>query len=135
MYKAFSFYLPDTVVTKITREPGMDAMNNFGELMEGVCMATDAGQYTTLSESLDPVELNNLMNQYYGVIFPHVKNTNGIISDVIGDAMLALWASPQAEIQHRMNACRAALAIKIAIERFNQFQIHQLPTRLGLHYR
>lgn len=134
MYKAFSFYLPDNVVSKIAREPGPDAMNDYGELMEGVCMATDAGQYTTLSEMMAPLALNNLMNQYYSVIFPHVKNTNGIISDVIGDAMLALWAAPRADIQHRINACRAALAIKISIERFNLSQVHQLPTRLGLHY-
>jgi adenylate cyclase len=134
MYKAFSFYLPDNVVSKIAREPGLDAMNDYGELMEGVCMATDAGQYTTLSETMDPLALNNLMNQYYGVIFPYVKNTNGIISDIIGDAMLALWAAPRAETQHRINACRAALAIKMAIECFNRSQAHQLPTRLGLHY-
>jgi adenylate cyclase len=134
MFKAFSFYLPDNVVSKIARQPGLDAMNGYGELMQGVCMATDAGQYTTLSETMDPSALNNLMNQYYAVIFPHVINTNGIISDVVGDAMLALWASPRAEIQHRINACRAALAIKMTIERFNRSQSHQLPTRLGLHY-
>ena len=134
MFKAFSFYLPDNVVSNIARQPGVDAMNHYGELMQGVCMATDAGQYTTLSETMDPLALNNLMNQYYGVIFPHVKNYNGIISDVIGDAMLALWAAPQAETQHRINACHAALAIKMAIDSFNRSQPHQLPTRLGLHY-
>jgi adenylate cyclase len=134
MYKAFSFYLPDHVVSKIARQPGFDAMNNYGELMQGVCMATDAGQYTTLSETMDPLALNNLMNQYYGVMFPQVKKHHGIISDVIGDAMLALWAAPLLEAKSRINACHAALAIKTAIDNFNRTQPHQLPTRLGLHY-
>lgn len=134
MYKAFSLYLPDNVVSKIAYQPGMDAMNHYGELMQGVCMATDAGQYTTLSETMDPLALNNLMNQYYGVMFPQVKKHNGIISDVIGDAMLAIWAAPLAETQHRINACHAALAIKTAIDNVNRSQPHQLPTRLGLHY-
>lgn len=134
MHKAFSFYLPDNVVNKIARQPGLDAMNDYGELMEGVCMATDAGQYTTLSETMDPIALNNLMNKYYAVIFPPVKNTHGIVSDVIGDAMLAIWATPRVETQHRLNACHAALAIKLTIDCFNQSQTHQLPTRLGLHY-
>jgi adenylate cyclase len=134
MYKAFSFYLPDNVVSKIAHQPGLDAMNHYGELMHGVCMATDAGQYTTLSEMMDPLALNNIMNQYYGAMFPQVKNYNGIISDVIGDAMLALWAAPRAETQHRINACHAALEIKMAIDRFNRSQPYQLPTRLGLHY-
>lgn len=134
MTKAFSFYLPDNVVSKIAYQPGMDAMKHYGELMHGVCMATDAGQYTTLSETMDPLALNNLMNQYYGVMFPQVKKHNGIISDVIGDAMLALWAAPVVETQHRINACHAAFAIKMAIDNFNRSQPHQLPTRLGLHY-
>jgi len=134
MYKAFSFYLPDNVVSKISHQPGMDAMNHYGELMHGVCLATDAGQYTTLSETMDPLSLNNLMNQYYGVMFPQVKKHNGIISDVIGDAMLAIWAAPMVETQHRINACHAALAIKMAIDQFNRSQPHQLSTRLGLHY-
>ncbi|MDD5319107.1 MAG: adenylate/guanylate cyclase domain-containing protein [Methylococcales bacterium] len=134
MTKAFSFYLPDTVVSKIAHQPALDAMNCYGELMQGVCMATDAGQYTTLSETMDPLALNNLMNQYYGVMFPQVKKHSGIISDVIGDAMLAIWAAPLVETQHRINACHAALAIKMAIDQFNRSQPHQLPTRLGLHY-
>ncbi|MDD5580723.1 MAG: adenylate/guanylate cyclase domain-containing protein [Methylobacter sp.] len=134
MHKAFSFYLPDAVVSKIAHQPGLDAMNHYGELMHGVCMATDAGQYTTLSETMDPLTLNNLMNRYYGVMFPQVKNYNGIISDVIGDAMLALWASPLPDRQYRINACHAALEIKTAIDRFNRSQPHQLTTRMGLHY-
>lgn len=134
MCKAFSFYLPDNVVNKIALQPEKDAMNHYGELMQGVCLATDAGQYTTLSETMDPLALNNLMNQYYGVMFAQVKNYHGIISDVIGDAMLAIWATPLTETQHRINACHAALEIKRAIDGFNRSQSHQLPTRLGLHY-
>ena len=40
--------------------------------MQGLCMATDAEQYTTLSESMRPQALNDLMNSYYGVMFPLV---------------------------------------------------------------
>jgi len=134
IHKAFSFYLPDDVVNQVTAKTGGGLMHDFGELMHGVCMATDAGQYTTLSETMNPLELNVLMNRYYGIMFPQVTQHHGIISDVIGDAMLALWAKPVADIQTRINACRAALEIKAAIDCFNQSQQHQLPTRLGLHY-
>lgn len=134
MFKAFTFYLPDDVVKNVVRKPEREAMDGFGELMQGVCLASDAGQYTTLSESMSPDELHVLMNQYYGVIFPHVAKTGGIISDVIGDAMLALWATPKIERTHRINACNAALSIKQSVADFNSAQPHYIRTRLGLHF-
>jgi len=134
LHKTLSYYLPNNVVSAIANQAGLEAMPHYGELVHGVCMATDAGRYTTLSETLDPLPLNALLNQYYGVMFPLVKHHHGIISDVIGDAMLALWATPSEEIQHKINACHAALEIKTAIDHFNRSQPHQLPTRLGLHF-
>lgn len=130
----FSHYIPKDVVDKVTMQSNMESMLHFGELMQGVCMATDAGQYTTLSETMNPMELNLLMNHYYGVIFPQVTSHDGVISDVIGDAMLALWAKPVADIQIRKNACQAALKIQKEVDQFNQSQTYQLPTRMGMHY-
>lgn len=135
LHKAFSFYLPNEVVDQITSGPSrQETIGKFGELMQGVCLATDAGRYTTLSESLNPIQLNELMNDYYNVLFPEVNTHHGIISDVIGDAMLALWAKPAADISCRVNACRTALAIKAKLALFNQSQPYQLPTRFGLHF-
>jgi adenylate cyclase len=131
--ETLSCYIPKHVVDKITSQNN-DSILNFGELMQGVCMSTDAGQYTTLSEAMTPMELNVLMNQYYSVMFPQVTNFNGIISDVIGDAMIALWAKPVADIQSRIDACWAALKIKAEVDAFNQSQRYHLQTRIGLHY-
>ena len=132
VHRVSARYLPRNVFIKNTQYP--DAMDSYGELMQGVCMATDAGQYATLSESMNPMALNVLMNKYYSAMFPAVKAYNGLISDVIGDAMLALWAKPVADTQLRIDACHAALKVITAIQHFNQSPLHQLPTRLGLHY-
>lgn len=134
VHKAFSHYLPDHVVNKISYQNDINTLSNYGEVLQGLCMATDAEQYTALSETMHPQALNDLMNSYYGVMFPKVKRFNGIISDVIGDAMLAIWANPDENIQNRSNACYAALEIKSAIDQFNSSQPHQLPTRIGLHF-
>jgi adenylate cyclase len=125
-------YLPKEVFAFNTRNP--NAMNQYGVLMHGVCMATDAGQYTTLSETINPLQLNKLMNDYYGAIFPKVKSRRGLISDVIGDAMLAVWATKKIDIKLRLDACHAALDIKSSIDRFNEISLHRIPTRMGLHY-
>jgi adenylate cyclase len=125
-------YLPKEVFASNTRNP--DGMNQFGTLMHGVCMATDAGQYTSLSESISPLLLHKLMNDYYAAIFPRVKSRKGLISDVIGDAMLAVWAAPKTDAKLRLNACHAALEIKLALSRFNEKREHHLATRMGLHF-
>ncbi len=134
MQKAFSLYLPGDVVSSITTQHDANSMNLYGELMQGVCMATDAGQYTTLSESMEPQKLNDLMNAYYGVMFPLVKKYQGMISDILGDAMFAIWPRAVHEQQHRTHACLTALEILTSIDQFNDFQPDQLPTRIGLHF-
>lgn len=125
-------YLPKDVFEVNTLNP--DAMQQYGNLMYGVCMATDAGQYTALSETTKPLQLHKLMNDYYGVIFPEVNSRKGLISDVIGDAMLAVWATKKQDQKLRFLACQSALSIKDAIDKFNRTTQYQLLTRLGLHY-
>jgi len=125
-------YLPGHLFDKGIQN--LDAMHQFGGQFFGVCMATDAGQYTRLSEDMSPFELNILMNSYYSIMFPEVKKYNGVISDVIGDAMVAIWAKPTISQQVRIDACQAALSIQAAIQEFNQRQLRQLPTRIGLHF-
>ena len=125
-------YLPKEVFAINARNP--EAMNQFGVLMQGVCMATDAGQYTSLSETISPLELHKVINDYYGTIFPRVKGRKGRISDVIGDAMLAVWAAAKVDEKLRLNACHAALEIKSALVRFNEDSDYPLATRMGLHY-
>lgn len=131
MQHAFSHYLPGNVVTEIARnkiEPRVA-----GQLLHGVCLATDAENYTQLSEGLNPTKLNELINRYYAALFKPVRAHHGIISDVIGDAMLAIWPSPQASISIRKQACAAALDIVSAVEHFNRMETVNLRTRIGLH--
>jgi adenylate cyclase len=57
-----------------------------------------------------------------------------VVSDVVGDAMLAIWASmsPRAVLCQR--ACTAALEIAEAVRVFHRAQdADVLPTRIGLH--
>jgi len=105
-----------------------------GETVYGVCLATDAEQYTQLSEQMEPAELRLFLNSYYEIVFQAIHDQGGTISDVVGDAVLALWVTPEQQAEERIRACRAALNVMAAIERFNRQQPkHKLPTRIGLH--
>ena len=74
------------------------------------------------------------MNRYYGVLFEPVKQHGGLVQDVVGDSMLAIWATTEPDASLRNRAMVAALAAATAVDRFNAASGRfALPTRIGLH--
>ncbi len=59
------------------------------------------------------------MNRYYAVLFEPVKRHGGLVQDVVGDSMLAIWATTEPDLSLRSRACLAALDIAAAVDRFN----------------
>jgi adenylate cyclase len=130
--KAFGFYLPDNVVNDLAKKKGN--IQNSQHIMYGICMATDAEQYTSLSEKLEPTGLSQLINKYYEVLFKPVRHHDGIISDVVGDAMLAIWTGHNPDIKLRLNACNTSIQIQQNLKQLQQINTnYALETRIGLH--
>jgi len=98
-----------------------------------VCLATDAGQYTALAEKMTPMDLGELMNDYYAALFPAVRRNGGWVSDVTGDAMMAIWSVPAPRTDIRVDALRTALEILRAVDAFEAKRQIKLPIRMGLH--
>jgi len=132
IHTAFGYYLPKNVVNQLAKN--LSSIGSSRPLVYGTCLMTDAQKYTSLSEAMDPDELSSFMNQYYGVIFEPVRKNSGIVTDVIGDSMMALWATAHPDATARNLACRAALEIVQAVEQFNQScGARKLPIRIGMH--
>ncbi len=132
--RAFGFYVPDKVVDDLARN--LTDVRAGKQVMYGACLATDAEQYTALAETLEPEQLGALMNRYYEAVFGPVRHHGGFVSDVIGDSMLAIWAGASANAAGDLcaQACRAALDIADAVDRFNRSSgAPALPTRIGLN--
>ena len=133
IHKAFSHYIPPAMVDKLASQTRLQDFRDEAQVVYAVCLSTDAGQFTRLGEIIDPSELAKLMNDYYEIMFGPVQRYQGFISDVVGDAMLALWTGSQTDPTLVANACQAALTIHTAVEQFNNLQQHPLPTRFGMH--
>lgn len=131
--EALGYYLPNEMVDRLAKN--VAHIKTGGQLVYGVCLTTDAEQYTPLAERMNPQQLSQIMNEYYGAVFKPVLQNGGIISDVIGDSMLALWTAAQSDRVLKNQACLAGLGIADAVDRFNQSSHNlQLPTRIGLHF-
>ncbi|OGW51450.1 MAG: hypothetical protein A2Y81_07525 [Nitrospirae bacterium RBG_13_43_8] len=130
--EAFRHYLPEDVVDQVAKN--ISAVGSSHKIVYGICLSTDAEQYTALSETMAPEELGRFMQKYYEAAFSPIRNHGGIISDIKGDSILALWVANRPEVTLRYRACLAALDIVTAINQFKQnFHTSQLPTRIGLH--
>ena len=131
--KALGYYLPDKVVNELSRD--LSFITTGDQMVYSACLMTDAQHYTTLSEEMDPRELSGLIKEYYSYLFEPVRDNKGLVCDVVGDSMLALWPSAKPHSQLRKNACHASLQVLAAVERFNrEHPDTTLPTRIGLHY-
>ena len=130
--EAFGYYLPDAVVDQLA--DSVAHVKTGGQLVYGICLFTDAAQYASLAETMDPQGLGRFMNAYYAAVFEPVRRRGGIVSDVIGDAMLAIWAAAEPDATLRKQACLAALEIADAVDQFKHTSgTLELPTRIGLH--
>ncbi|SER02279.1 adenylate cyclase [Nitrosomonas sp. Nm51] len=133
LLELFGQFTPDRVVGDLTRR--IDASLSKDQLVFGACMFTDIQGYTTLAEKMDVRALRRLIDDYFQVLSRSVRQNNGVVSEKIGDAMLAIWEATSASKTLREEACEAGLTIINNLNRFNREGSHPpLPTRIGIHF-
>jgi adenylate cyclase len=125
----FGYYLPGDVIDRLAQDK--ERTMEQSDKAFGICLASDARQYTSLAERMAPDELQTFLNHYYEILFAPVRTRDGVVSDVVGDAMLAIWPAARPDPELRQKACEAALAISRALERSNLEP--RLRTGIGLH--
>lgn len=113
----FSKYVNASVVEQLLRYPpelgGVDR--------ELTVLFSDIRGFTSLSESLTPQELVELLNEYLTVMTDIILEEDGTLDKYIGDAIMCFWGAPRVQENHAVLACRAALrqfeALKVINER------------------
>ncbi len=82
-------------------------------------MFADIRGFTSLTERLAPVEMVNLMNEYFervsNIIFAH----DGTLDKYIGDSVMALWGAPLGTEADEIQAVRAGMEMQDAVNQFN----------------
>lgn len=131
IHKALGYYVPTEVVERLANESLRPRASR--ELVHGTCLVSDIERYTTVSETLHPTALGELMDAYYDVLVQAVDRYGGIVSDIGGDSMIAVWPAASSVTETRAAALSCALHVLEAADDFNELQVHgKLPTRIGL---
>jgi len=129
--KALQCYIPKSIVAQLEQDFSLIASRR--DVVHGICLFSDIENFTPLSENAAHGELSQLINRYYEEMFHIVKQHEGMILDIRGDSMLALWLIKDSEIIQVDNACRAATVISHIYNNPEPASRHHLPTRIGLH--
>jgi adenylate cyclase len=114
---AFGHYISPDYMKELTNNP--DSLQLGGETRDLTIMFTDIRSFTTISESLTPEELIQLMNDFLTPMSDLVMEMRGTIDKYMGDAMMAFWNAPLDDPDHAYNACIAALRMDAALKPIN----------------
>jgi DNA-binding response OmpR family regulator len=96
-------------------------------------MFSDLVGFTPMSATLSPIQLISLLNDYFDVMCPIVKDHGGDIDKFIGDAIMAIFEDGRGRELAAVRATRAALAMQAAMLEFNARRTIQLAMRIGIN--
>ena len=133
--KWFETYVPKNLVHKLVQQ-GEESISK-SMVREATVMFTDIVGFTTQSESMSAEETADFLNHHFAGLSQCIEAENGTIDKFIGDSIMAFWGVPEAQPDHAMRACRAALAIRrVAAEQNSELRERGLPPirlRVGIH--
>jgi class 3 adenylate cyclase len=91
-----------------------------GERSEVTLLFSDIRNFTTLSAGMDTEDVLEMLNQCFSVSADSIFKFDGTIDKFIGDAVLAVFGSPDPDPQQHSNALRAALKMQEAMGQLNR---------------
>jgi adenylate cyclase len=89
---AFQHYLSPDVMNQVLDNP--EKLRLGGERRECTVFFSDVRGFTSISESLPPERLVELMNDYLSPMTDIILRSGGVLDKYIGDAIMAFWGAP-----------------------------------------
>jgi class 3 adenylate cyclase len=90
-----------------------------GKRLVASVMFSDIRNFTPLAESQPPEDTIELLNTYYTLMFNAIGGHGGIVSQIAGDGLMAIFGAPVPLNDHCDAAVRTALEMIEMIELFN----------------
>ena len=94
-----------------------------GKHVDATVMFSDIRGFTSLAESLPPAETIELLNSYYTLMFDAIESQGGVVNQIVGDGIMALFGAPLPRDDHRAHAVQAALEMLELVAGFEREQV------------
>jgi adenylate cyclase len=125
--EALGKYVPASVANAIINDRGALEPKRRNATM----LFTDIEGFTSLVESMDPADVLAMLNAWFAEIGKIIVEESGVINQFQGDAVLATFNLPVADVDHAAASIRAALKIRQAAEKVD-FAGRSLECRVGI---
>src|SRR4029078_5661119 len=91
-----------------------------GEHVDASALFCDIRSFTTIVEALGPTETIELLNDYYTLTMDAIGAEGGIVNQMVGDGLMAIFGAPVAREGHRRRGALAARQMDELIRLFNE---------------
>ncbi|HYB41439.1 MAG TPA: response regulator [Candidatus Methylomirabilis sp.] len=105
-----------------------------GKHVEATVMFSDIRSFTSITQALSQDDTFDLLNSYYTLMFDAIGGQGGIVNQMLGDGLMALFGAPLPRPDHHEHAVRAALEMLDLVDGFNREQARRnaVEIRIGI---
>ena len=127
----FQKFVPNEVIEQYFANPESMLV---GEDRFVSILFSDIRSFTTLSEMMRPDVVVDCLNRYFAVMVDTIMSRHGIVDKFMGDAIMALFGTPERREDAVQQSVYAGLDMLDALADFNRWQLErQLPGfRIGI---
>ena len=114
----FGTYVPPELVDEMVKDPdhySMKAVNR-----ELTVMFCDIRGFTKMSETMEPVQLQELLTGVFTRLTALIRANRGTIDKYMGDCVMAFWGAPVESVQHAHLAVKSAMEMAHAVREINR---------------
>lgn len=126
----FGTYVPPELVDEMLKDPDNYSMSAANKQL--TVMFCDMRGFTSLSETMEPVQLQQLLNRVFSQLTIVIRRNRGTIDKYMGDCVMAFWGAPVEMPEHARLAVKTALEMKQALRIINQSHQTQGIPEIGL---
>jgi len=124
-------YLPRRIIDKILLNP--EGTQVEGERRPVTILFGDLSGFTSMSETMDPEQVVEVVNQYFDTMVEIASRYGGHIDKFMGDALMVLFGAPVVHEDDPLRACLAAVEMLEAMDRFAAERKMALAMSIGLN--
>lgn len=112
--KLFGQYVPPDLVDEMVNKP--ELVTQEGQSRELTVLFADIRGFTTISESLTPQELSELLNKFLTPLTKVIYDERGTIDKYMGDCIMSFWGAPIPDNNHAEQGIISALTMLEKVE-------------------